>query len=57
MIRDVDKTREKVGIDKLSMKERDGLVQDSFGPTINGHLDGASLLRGGTSFGPIGGPA
>ncbi len=27
MVRDIDKTREKVGIDKLSMKERDGLFR------------------------------
>ena len=37
-------------------KERDGLVQRSFGPTINGHLDVASRIRGGISFGPISGP-
>ena len=39
-----------------NMKERDGLVQSTYGPTINGHLSNSRRLRGGVSFGPIGGP-
>ncbi len=38
-----------------NMKERDGLVQSTLGPTINGHLS-PRRLRGGVLFGPIGGP-